>query len=95
MFILYVDNAICLTPKKKEADLLIDKLQVKGFILTNEGPLLADLGLQVKALGDGSIEISQPGFITRIIESVKLKDQRMHDTPANETLHRDKNKLSN
>ena len=91
MFILYVDDAICLTPKKKKADLSIDKLQVKRFILTDKGPLSVYMRLQVKALGDGSIEISQPGFILQIIESVRLKDQCMHNTPANEKLHCNKN----
>ena len=89
IFILYVDDAICLTPKKKEADSLISRLERKGFILTDEGPLSAYLGVQVKKLSENSIEITQPGFIQRVIQSVHLKDDRIHDTPANEVMHRD------
>jgi hypothetical protein len=32
--------------------------------------------------------MKQPAFIDRIISQCNLKDQRMHDTPADEILHR-------
>eukprot|EP00980_Cylindrotheca_fusiformis_P002180 scaffold499_cov120-Cylindrotheca_fusiformis.AAC.3 len=48
LFILYVDDAVCLTPDKSNADQLIADLNKKGYILTDEGPLSAYLGIQVE-----------------------------------------------
>ena len=50
LFILYVDDAICLTPKKSNADQLILDLKKLGYSLTDEGSMLAYLGLQVEWL---------------------------------------------
>ena len=88
LFILYVDDAVCLTPKEEDAKQVFKDLKAKGYVLTDEGPLLAFLGLQVKKEADG-IELTQPAFIERIIEQVGLKDERMHDTPADTILGRD------
>jgi len=89
LFILYVDDAVCLTPNKADADKLIVNLANKGYILTDEGPLSAYLGIQVERLSGNRISMKQPAFIDRIIEQCNLKDQRMHDTPADAILHRD------
>jgi len=91
LFILYVDDAVCLTPNPKDADDLIADLKQKGYILTDKGELAAYLGLQVTKHSDGTVTLKQPAFIERIIEQCKLKDARMHDTPAIEILHRDSN----
>ena len=48
LFCLYVDDAICLTPNKKEADKLIQDLKNKSYVLTDEGSLSEYLGVQVK-----------------------------------------------
>ena len=77
IFILYVDDAICLMPKKREANNLIQHLERRGFILTNKGSLLAYLGVQVKKLDEAQIEITKPGFLQRVIQSVHLKDDRI------------------
>ena len=90
IFILYVDDAICMVPNKVDADNLIDELKGKGYVLTDEGSMSAYLGLQVEPLNDGRISLKQPAFIERIIKSTGLKDMRMHDTPADVTLTRDK-----
>ena len=39
------------------------------------------------------VKVAQPGFIERIIEQVGLKDARMHDTPADVVLNRDKDHM--
>ncbi len=91
LFCLYVDDAICLTPHKKDADKLIKDLEKKGYILTDEGPMSAYLGIQVDRLSGNRISMKQPAFIDRIINNCGLKDMRMHDTPADEILNRDEN----
>ena len=87
IFILYVDDAICLTPEKNKADKLILDLQKLGYSLTDEGSMSAYLGLQVEWLKDGKISLTQPAFIDRIIKACNLKDQQMHDTPADTILN--------
>ena len=57
MFCLYVDDAICLTPDKEEADKLIADLERRGYILTDEGPLSAYLGIQVDRLSQNRISM--------------------------------------
>jgi Reverse transcriptase (RNA-dependent DNA polymerase) len=74
LFCLYVDDAICLTPNKKDADKLIRDLERKGYILTDEGPLSAYLGIQVEHLSGGQISMKQPAFIEQIIDRCHLKD---------------------
>jgi hypothetical protein len=91
LFILYVDDDVCLTPNKLDADALINRLERKGYVLTDKGPLSAYLGIQVDQRADGRVSISQPGFIQRIINSVGLKDAHMHDTPDDCVLLRDEN----
>jgi len=89
LLVLYVDDAICLSPNPKDASKLINDLKTRGYVLTDEGPLSAYLGLQVERLSDKRIRLTQPTFIERIIEQAKLKDARMHDTPADQVLNRD------
>jgi Reverse transcriptase (RNA-dependent DNA polymerase) len=91
LFCLYVDDAICLTPRKEQADQLIKDLEQKGYVLTDEGPLSAYLGIQVERLGNNKVSMTQPAFIERIIEQCGLKDLRVNDTPADSILHRDMN----
>jgi hypothetical protein len=89
LFVLYVDDGVVLTPNKGEADALISDLKQRGYILTDEGSLAAYLGLQIDRLPGNRISLKQPAFIDRIIKQCNLKDQRMHDTPADAILHRD------
>lgn len=91
LFILYVDDAICLCPKKQQADIIIKKLMKMGYILTDEGSMSAYLGLQVEKLDEMTISIKQPAFIERILKQMNLKDARLHDTPADCVLRRDEN----
>ena len=68
LFVLYVDDAICLTPEKKKADLVIKELQEKGYILTDEGSLSAYLGIKIDRISEQQVVMSQQGFIDRIIK---------------------------
>ena len=63
LFILYIDDAICLTPEKHKADKLILDLQKLGYSLTDEGSMSAYLGLQVDWREDGKVALTQPAFI--------------------------------
>ncbi len=87
-FVLYVDDGVVLAPNKADADTLISDLQQQGYLLTDEGSMAAYLGLQIDRLPGNRISLKQPAFIDRIIANCGLKDQRMHDTPADVVLHR-------
>lgn len=66
-------------------------MQCKGHILTDKGSMLAYLRLKTNKLNDKSIKLLQPAFIEQIINQVNLKDERLHDTLADQILHRDVN----
>ena len=36
-----------------------------------------------------TFKLNQPALTQRTIDSLQLKDQRQHDTPADQILHRD------
>ena len=48
LLILYVDDAVVLTPDPKKADQVIADLRKQGYTLTDEGDLSAYLGLQIE-----------------------------------------------
>lgn len=91
MFLLHVDDAICLSPRKDDADKLIKQLADKGYVLADDGPLSMYLGMQIKRESKDKVSITQPAFIEQILKATNLKDQRMHDTPADQVLRRDEN----
>ena len=50
LFCLYMDDVICLSLEKKDADKLIVDLEHQGYILTDKGPLSAYLRIEVDHL---------------------------------------------
>jgi hypothetical protein len=85
--VTYVDDCLILCPDDEPINAFITSMQ-KDFTLTDEGTISAYLGIQIEHTSQG-IKMSQPGLIKRIIEGMKLKDARMHDTPADKVLHKD------
>jgi hypothetical protein len=63
-----VDDAICLSKCKDDADKLIRDLETKGFILTDKGSLSAYIGIQVECLSRNQIAMTQPALIAQIID---------------------------
>ena len=90
IFILYVDDAICMSPDSGAALKLIEALKKRKYVLTDEGDVSAYLGLQIEHVTKTKVSLKQPAFIQRIIDQVGLKDARMHSTPADTVLGRDK-----
>ena len=70
---------------KKDVDLIIDVLK-EMFMLTDEGDLSAYLGIQIEKHGNEKeneiLMMSQLHLIQRILETINLMDQHLHDTPA-------------
>ena len=86
IFILYVDDAICLACTREQTSKVIKELTNKGFILTKEGNLSMYFSIQLEKLLDERQKLSQPGFTKKILQNAKLKDNQMHDTPADKIL---------
>ena len=85
ILIVYVDDAILIAPNKQLIRDEIASLQ-RGYTLTDDGELKDYLGTRFDRRSDGSIELSQPRMIERILNTVGL-DQggsriKLHSTPA-------------
>jgi len=83
ILILYVDDGILISPSKVLIDQEVKSL-MEGFDLTDDGELKDYLGTRFVKHPDGSIELTQPQMIDRILGIVGLdnKDTKTHDTPA-------------
>jgi hypothetical protein len=85
VLVLYVDDAILLSPYKSLIDSEIRSLQ-RDYDLTDDGELQDYLGTRFTKHPNGSIELTQPRMVQRILDMVGLgsTDERvkMHDTPA-------------
>ena len=85
ILIVYVDNAILISPDKQLIRDEIASLQ-RGYTLTDDGELKDYLGTRFDRRSDGSIELSQPRMIERILHIVGLGQGgsriKLHSTPA-------------
>ena len=61
----------------------------KDYKLEDEGDISAYLGINVTRPTQNTIKLNQPALIQRIIDSLGLKDQRQHKTPADAILTKD------
>ena len=81
LLVIYVDDCIIFSPEKKHADQLIEELKAK-FTLEDEGDINSCLGINIARPAKDTIKMNQPALAKRIIESLSLKDQRVHDAPT-------------
>ena len=85
ILIVYVDDAILISPSKPLIQKEISSLH-KDYQLTDDGPLKDYLGTRFTRRDDGSVVLTQPHMVNRILQSVGLDpnnpDTKMHDTPA-------------
>jgi hypothetical protein len=89
IFIVYVDDCLLFSPLDTILDDLVTSLQLE-FKLTYEGDVGAYLGIDIKCHPDGSMELTQPGLIQKIITSAGLEENSAtHVTPATNLLHDD------
>ena len=88
MLVVYVDDAILISPHQHRIEAEIVSLQ-KDFDLTNDGPLEDYLGTRFTRRDDGSVELSQTRMIEKVLRLVGLDPDtnrvKMHDTPASDS----------
>lgn len=85
ILVVYVDDAILLSPYQHLISAEISSL-MKDYKLTDEGELKDYLGTRFVHGADGSITLTQPRTIERILEMLGLNPHndriKMHDSPA-------------
>jgi hypothetical protein len=89
IFVAYVDDGIFISHKPQVAEDVILSLQKEHFDLTREGDLAAYLGVQIERMPNGSLHLSQPVLINRIIEALGLTEANGCKTPAENALGRE------
>ena len=79
------DNVILISPDLSRIKACVQSLK-EDFTLTDDGPLHDYLGTRFIRSKDGSIELTQPRMIQRVLEYVGIdptsESVKMHDTPA-------------
>jgi len=95
--VTWVNDAIILTKPDDpdKADKLIEEIQLHGLDLGNQSTegLAAYLGINIKKLDDGTMELTQQGLIDQIIKGMGLQDTNPKFTPVMDTLGKCKDKL--
>ena len=85
LLIVYVDDACLISPDESKIKLEIESLK-KDYDLTDEGDLNDYLGTRFDRKKDGTVELTMPRMIERILDIVSLGGRdchvKMHDTPA-------------
>ena len=66
--VTYVDDCLMFTPKKEEANVLINEMD-RHFFMTDEGSVEQYLGVKVETK-NGSVKLPKPHLIQRIIGAI-------------------------
>ena len=89
MLILYVDDACLISPSNEQIDKEIKSLQV-DYDLTDDGELSDYLGTRFTKLSNGTVHLTMPRMIERVLDVVGLNhpdsNVKSHDTPATTVL---------
>ena len=73
--VVYVDDTLFFAKDREKVNKVISQLQKLDFELTDEGDVEAFLGIKVDQLPDGTIKMSQPDLINRVIQTLGLENQ--------------------
>ena len=93
IIVSYVDDCLVFSNDKRKIKETLDKLKNQGFVFTDEGSIEQYLGIQIENNSDGSITMSQPFLLKRIIEALPgLKDTNPANIPALSTVMLTKDK---
>ena len=86
VILVYVDDCIIISKDTKVIDRFVSSMMngQEGFVLTDDGDLARFLGVEIKYKDDGSIHVTQPHLIQRILEACGIKESEVNkrNTPA-------------
>ena len=86
MLVVYVDDVGISAKRMEDVDEMVERLRKQGFELTREGSFSEFLGIKFeKNSEDGSINMTQTGLISKIIETAGMVDCNPNWTPASTT----------
>jgi hypothetical protein len=86
MLVVYVDDVGIAAKRQEDVDEMVARLRQKGFELTREGTFSEFLGIKFeKNPDDGSINMTQKGLISKIIQAAGMTDCNPNWTPASTT----------
>jgi hypothetical protein len=89
IFIVYVDDGIFLGPSDQQLRDIINKLRNLKLSIEDQGHPTDYVGVSIKKLKNGVIELTQQALIDSIISDVALSDSKVKAVPAkvSEILH--------
>jgi hypothetical protein len=82
IFIVYVDNGIFLGPSDQQLRDIINKLRNHNLSIEDQGHPADYVGVSIKKLKNGVIELTQRALIDSIISDVALDDSKVKAVPA-------------
>jgi hypothetical protein len=82
-FIVYVDNGNFLRPSDQQLHDIIDELRNLKLSIEDQGHPADYVGVSIKKLKNGVIELTQPALIDSIISNIALGGSKVKAIPAN------------
>lgn len=84
IYALYTDDSIIAGPTQDEIEQVVNDIKRVGLNITVEGTLEDFLGVHIDRKEDGSIHLTQPHLIDRILQDLKMDnpDLKPKSTPA-------------
>ena len=80
IFLHYVDDALCLSPKAAKFDKFIQYLRDTNFKVTDEGDINDYLGVKVTKRTDGRLKLTQPHLIQQILDDLGFTETMVQKT---------------
>jgi hypothetical protein len=80
--VVYVDDCLFFSPSDEAIENVFTKMRTAGLDFNMEDDVAGFLGVLMTHNDDGSIELTQPGLIDRIITALGLDKANPIDTPA-------------
>ena len=84
IYALYTDDSIIAGPSKREVASVVESIKKAGLNVTIEGALEDFLGVNIDRKDDGTIHLTQPHLIDKILMDLKMNqdDLKVKTTPA-------------
>ena len=84
IYALYTDDSIIAGPSKREVAEVVKSIKEAGLNVTVEGTLEDFLGVNIERKEDGTIHLTQPHLIDKILSDLKMNDDNLKEksTPA-------------
>jgi hypothetical protein len=86
MYTLYINNSILAGPNQVEIDQIIKEMQAAHLDITIEGDLQDFLGINIERKAHGTIHLTQPHLIDKILKDLRLDVDDVTKKPVPATI---------